>query len=59
MMHIISSANAQDYYRQGKQFLEAAWRCYGKEDMDVFNIIENGKIQNIVSNGAVVPDKIY
>ena len=49
----MSSANAQDYYRQGKQFLEAAWRCYGKKDIDVFNIIEKGKTQQLPAACAV------
>ena len=46
-MHIKSSAKAQDYFDQGKQFLEAAWKCYGKENDTGFTIIEDGKFQQL------------
>ena len=46
-IHIKSSTKAQDYFYQGKQFLEAAWKCYGKETDTGFNIIENGKLKQL------------
>lgn len=53
MIHIISSANAQDYYRQGEEFLEAAWRCYGKKKVEIFHLAESGKIQQLPAACAV------
>ena len=46
-IHIHSSTKARDYFNQGKQFLEAAWNCYGKKNDTVFSIIENGKLQQL------------
>ena len=46
-IHIHSSGKAQDYFNQGKQFLEAAWNCYGKKSGAGLNIIENGKLQQL------------
>lgn len=31
-IHIKSQAKGNDYYRHGKEFLAAAWRCFSNED---------------------------
>ena len=46
-IHIKSSTKAQDYFYQGKQFLEAAGKCYGKETDTGFNIIEDGRLKQL------------
>lgn len=46
-IHIKSSAKAQDYFNQGNQFLDAAWRCFGKKNDEEFIFIEQGKFQQL------------
>lgn len=46
-IHIKSSANAQEYFNQGNQFLDAAWRCYGKKNDKEFIWMEQGKFQQL------------
>lgn len=49
-IHLSSSANAQDFYQQGKQFQEAAWRCFGqKNDDNSFTIISEKGFQQLSS----------
>ena len=48
-IHIKSSAKAQDYFNQGKQFLEAAWRCLGKKSDAGFNLMEDGKFYQLMA----------
>lgn len=35
--HIFSCVTAQDFYKQGKQFQEAAWRCFGQKNSDIIS----------------------
>lgn len=46
-VHIHSSAKARDYFNQGKQFLDAAWNCYGKKCDSSVNIVADGKFQQL------------
>lgn len=46
-VHIHSSAKARDYFNQGRQFLDAAWNCYGKKCGASVNIIADGKFQQL------------
>ena len=46
-IHIQSTANVQDFFKQGEQFLEAAWRCFGKKNDEGFSIMENGIFQQL------------
>jgi hypothetical protein len=46
-IHIKSSGKSADFLRQGKTFLEAAWRCFGKKTDTGFQIVENGKFQQL------------
>lgn len=46
-MHVYSSGQPKDYFNQGKQFLEAAWRCFGKKSETRFIIFEDGELQQL------------
>lgn len=49
-VHLTSSASAQDYYKQGKQFQEAAWRCFGQRNNDNnYTLISGKEIQQLFS----------
>lgn len=46
-VHIKTNADAKALLIQGKQFLEAAWRCFGKKGDESFSIIDNGMFQQL------------
>ena len=46
-VHIKTNADAQALFMQGKQFLEAAWRCFGKKVDESFSIIDKGVFQQL------------
>lgn len=49
-IHLSSAAKAQDFYKQGKQFLEAAWRCFGQKNTDGrFTIFSGNEFQQLPS----------
>lgn len=49
-VHLTSSASAQDFYKQGRQFQEAAWRCFGQRNNDnSYTLISGKEIQQLFS----------
>lgn len=42
-----------DFYRNGISFMEAAWRCYGKEDNGEYKIIDDGRICQLTAPTVV------
>lgn len=46
--------NAWDFYKNGRSFLEAAWRCYGKEgENGDYIIIEDGQLYQLAAPTVV------
>ncbi|MCM1061348.1 MAG: HEPN domain-containing protein [Eubacterium sp.] len=41
-INIYSSANYNGFYQQGLDFLEAAWRCFGKKEDEKYEIMKEG-----------------